>query len=75
MLALLVPFYVNGTLQPDERRRFDAALATDPELRSELAVALEIAGLVKAGAAGPSPAVSQNRLRALLSRIRFPALR
>jgi hypothetical protein len=68
-LTLLAPFYVNGTLGPQERRYFEAALAADPKLRSELEIALEISGLVKDGGADLAPPLSQGRLWALLSRI------
>ena len=38
-LAELAPFYVAGTLAPDEKARFEAALAQDPELASNVAAA------------------------------------
>ena len=38
-LAELAPFYVAGTLPPDEAARFEAALARDPELARNVAAA------------------------------------
>ena len=40
-IADLLPFYAAGTLRADDRAKVDAALATDPALRSELALVRE----------------------------------
>lgn len=40
-IADLLPFYAAGTLRADDRALVDAALATDPALRSELALVRE----------------------------------
>lgn len=48
-LSQLLPFYVNGTLGADETAQVDAALATSPALREELAVIGRLAQGVKTG--------------------------
>ncbi len=48
-LALLLPFYVNGTLDAADCAQIDAALANSPELRDELALLSGIARAVKKG--------------------------
>jgi hypothetical protein len=48
-LSLLLPFYVNGTLGADDTAKVDAALATSPELRDELAEIGRLAQGVKTG--------------------------
>ncbi|WP_421932342.1 anti-sigma factor family protein [Phenylobacterium sp.] len=69
--ALLLPFYVNGTLSAEEHARVESALAVDPELRAELEVVREIAALVREGGAeltlqaGAAP----ERLEALTERL------
>lgn len=63
--ALLLPFYVNGTLSAEEHERIKGALAVDPELRAELKVVREIAALVReaAGTLRYRPALRRNALR------------
>lgn len=71
-VALLLPFYVNGSLSAADRERVEAALAADADLRAELEAVREFAALVRegggemAGEAGPAP---KGRLDALLARI------
>jgi anti-sigma factor RsiW len=48
-LSLLLPFYVNGTLDADACARVDAALASSAELREELAEIGRLAQGVKTG--------------------------
>jgi anti-sigma factor RsiW len=72
LLALQLPFYVNGTLSAEERRRIEDALATDTELQAELDSVREIAELVRSGGTGLAPAAgaaSPERLKALLARV------
>lgn len=76
LLALLLPFYVNGTLSAEERRRVEGALATDTELQAELDTVREIAELVRSGGTGLAPAAgsaSPGRLKALLARVEAEA--
>ncbi|MET0274441.1 MAG: hypothetical protein ABW360_15750 [Phenylobacterium sp.] len=70
-LALLLPFYANGTLPPEERAAVNAALARDPELRAELVLVREVQAMVRGagGALGVAPAVTTQRLWALLARL------
>lgn len=70
--ALLLPFYVNGTLGADERAALERALAQSPDLRAELAETEAIAAMVRAGGAGLSvgPASGRDRLENLLGAIR-----
>ncbi len=49
-LDRLLPFYVNGTLDPVSRARVEAALAQSPELRTALAEQQEIRGMVQQAA-------------------------
>lgn len=69
--VLLLPFYVNGTLSAADRAMVEAALAADPALRAELETVREIAGMVRSGGAGLTPANARTsgRLRALAARI------
>jgi anti-sigma factor RsiW len=46
-LALLLPFYVNGTLRAGDRARVDRALKADPALRAELSLVRELRALVR----------------------------
>jgi hypothetical protein len=75
--ALLLPFYVNGTLGADDRALLDLALAGSPQLRAELAETEHIAALVRAG--GPSlvgnAGPHRTRLDELLTAIRAQQLR
>lgn len=48
-IAMLLPFYVNGTLSAAECRRVDAAVAVSSELRDELAAIGHMAHMVKTG--------------------------
>ncbi|MDO8801998.1 hypothetical protein [Phenylobacterium sp.] len=69
-LALLLPFYVNGTLPQSERARIETALAADPDLRAELEAVRDIADLVRRGGAEiAGPVATPERLDALLRRI------
>ncbi len=71
-LAALLPFYVNGTLPPEQHAKVVAALAQMPELRTELAEVEAVTALVKGGGAewvsvdATAPAA---RLEKLMSRI------
>ena len=67
--AALLPWYINGTLEPDERRSVDAALDRNPTLRAEL-VRLERLGSLVASEAvlAPEPAADGfARLRRMLA--------
>jgi len=70
--ALLLPFYVNGTLGADDRTGLDLALASSAKLRAELEEVQYIAALVRAGGqtllANPGP--QKPRLDRLLAAIR-----
>ncbi len=46
-LEELLPFYVNGTLDPEETRHLEAALAEDASLRAELAFVQALRGVVQ----------------------------
>jgi hypothetical protein len=48
-LEQLLPFYVNGRLEPDVCARIDAALKTSPALREELTALSRLAQMVRAG--------------------------
>ena len=61
--ALLLPFYVNGTLGADERAEIDMALAGSPQLRGELAETEHIAALVRAGGTSLGGSVEPYRAR------------
>lgn len=69
--ALLLPFYVNGTLSAEEQERIEGALAVDPELRAELEVVREIAALVREGGADLAlqAGAAPERLEALTVRL------
>lgn len=41
-IELLLPFFVNGTLDDDERHRVEAALTADPRLAHEAAIAADL---------------------------------
>lgn len=71
-LARLLPFYANGRLDAGQRARIDAALATMPELRAELAEVQALQALIQAaGERSPEvePASPAERLRKLQARI------
>lgn len=71
-LAALLPFYANGTLDAAQRARVDAALATMPELRAELAEVQALQAQIKTSGARMLEAESLSpaeRLRALQARI------
>lgn len=71
-LAALLPFYANGRLDAEQRARIDAALATMPELRAELAEVRALQAQVQAAgerAHGVAPASTAERLRKLQARI------
>jgi hypothetical protein len=71
-LAALLPFYVNGSLPPEQHARVAAALAQMPELRAELAEVQALAALVKGGGAelvGDETTAPAARLEKLMARI------
>ncbi|WP_374446166.1 hypothetical protein [Stella sp.] len=54
--AFLLPWYVNGTLDADDRRRVEAALANSAELREELELLRSVSAAVVASTdAQPEP--------------------
>lgn len=71
-IALMLPFYVNGTLDDADTARVDAALADSAELREELEDVQALSGLVTAGGeewdTQRAPA-SEERLGRLMDRI------
>lgn len=74
-LMLLIPFYLNGTLRPEDRDRLEAGLATDPNLRAELEAARVLATLVQEGGEAMTRTHDDTaaRLRRLVARL--PAAR
>lgn len=71
-LAGLLPFYVNGRLDAQQRARIDAALATMPELRAELAEVQAFQAQILASgkrSLGADPETPAERLRKLQARI------
>lgn len=71
-LATLLPFYANGRLDAGQRARIDAALATMPELRAELAEVQALQAQIQAAGErshGADPASPAERLRKLQARI------
>ncbi len=71
-LAALLPFYANGRLDAGQRARIDAALATMPELRAELAEVQALQAQIQAAGErshGADPASPAERLRKLQARI------
>jgi hypothetical protein len=71
-LAALLPFYVNGSLPPEQHVRVATALAQMPELRAELAEVQALAALVKGGGtelAGDETRAPADRLEKLMARI------
>ena len=64
----LLPFYVNGTLDAEERTRIEALLETDAGLRDELAFLGAVREGVQQGAAASSP--GELGLRRLLRDVR-----
>jgi hypothetical protein len=74
-LSLLLPFYVNGTLDAAACAKVDAALATSAELREELAEIGRLAQGVKAGgrAFGHGDAAGAQRVATKLAEVRSPA--
>jgi anti-sigma-K factor RskA len=77
-IAMLLPFYVNGTLGPVQRAQVDAAMATNPTLQAELGDIRTLQGLVHQGAkqieAQLQP-TSTARLEKLLDQIEADAPR
>jgi hypothetical protein len=73
-VSLLLPFYVNGTLDADACALVDAALALSPELREELAEIGRLAQGVKTGGRdlGEGDAMRVGRVAAKLSEARAP---
>lgn len=71
-LALMLPFYANGTLNADDTARVKDALAKDAALRDELAEVEALSGLVSAGGddweTARKPA-DEERLSRLMDRI------
>jgi len=70
-LMLLIPFYLNGTIGPEDRERLEAGLATDPNLRAELEAARAVAALVREGGEALTRTDDDTtaRLRGLLARL------
>jgi anti-sigma factor RsiW len=71
-LAALLPFYVNGSLDAEQRARIDAALTTMPALRAELLEVQAIHARVKISGArmvGSDVLAPTERLRNLQARI------
>lgn len=71
-LAALLPFYANGRLDAEQRARIDAALATMPELRAELAEVQALQAQIQITgerSPGVDPASPAERLRKLQARI------
>ena len=75
-LAALLPFYANGRLDPAQRARIEAALATMPTLRAELAEVQALHTQIKTSSAriaepqdGPETRSQAERLRNLQARI------
>ena len=71
-LRLLLPFYVNGTLDVARRTELDAALAASSELRAELAAVQAVQQQVRqsTAAAGPGSAdETEVRLARLMNRL------
>jgi hypothetical protein len=71
-LAGLLPFYANGRLDAEQRARIDAALATMPELRAELAEVRALQAQIQASGErshGVEPTSPAERLRKLQARI------
>jgi hypothetical protein len=71
-LAALLPFYVNGSLDAEQRTRIDAALATMPALRVELLEVQAIHAQIKTSGGrmvGPDVPAPTERLRNLQARI------
>ena len=71
-LRLLLPFYVNGTLDVARRTELDAALAASSELRAELAAVHAVQQQVRqsTAAAGPGSAdETEVRLARLMNRL------
>jgi len=67
-VELLLPWYAAGTLDPDEKRQVEAALASDPELASRYAwVRAEFAEETSIGEAAGDP--SLDDARALFAKI------
>jgi hypothetical protein len=74
-LEILLPFYINGTLDAGECAKVDAALARSPQLRSELEQLSQIARAVKTGGremtqgAGKDSPEGEARLKAVLGKL------
>ncbi len=62
-LRLLLPFYVNGTLDAGQRSGVDAALAKSAELRAELAALEGLRDQVRAQAAALTPGDIEREAR------------
>ena len=73
-LHMLLPFYVNGTLDPVQRGLVDAALARSSELRAELAEVAALGARLKKGGAEALTGRDETdqRLSALLARLPEP---
>ena len=73
-LRLLLPFYINGTLDSVRRTELDAALAASSELRAELAAVQAVQQQVRQSPAAALPG-SADETEARLSRLmdRLPA--
>ena len=73
-LRLLLPFYINGTLDSARRTELDAALAASSELRAELAAVQAVQQQVRQSPAAALPG-SADETEARLSRLmdRLPA--
>lgn len=69
--AKLLPFYVNGTLGAAASARIDAALATSPELRAEMAQISKLAQVVKTGGIEMTQGAdaSETRLESVIDRL------
>ncbi|MCY7279583.1 MAG: hypothetical protein LH610_01555 [Sphingomonas bacterium] len=73
-VALLLPFYVNGTLGADDRVRVEFALEASVNLRAELEEVQAVAALVHGGGKMIAPNLMPrlDRAEALLARIAPP---
>ena len=73
-LSLLLPFYVNGTLDAEACAKVDAALAVSPELRDELSEIGRLAQSVKVGGRelGQGDAARVERVAVQLARGAIP---
>lgn len=58
----MLPWYVNGTLEPESRQWFEAQLATHPELHAELRLTEAMRTQVRAAAPDIAPDLGLDRL-------------